>query len=90
MGMGNLVAVYPLEGTFMATHPACINKTADAEINEAAQLFRDFLLDEASQLTALATGLRPVNTAVPVGPPLEPANGVNPEQPEIVFDATFS
>ncbi len=86
-GNGEIVAIYPLEGTFVATHPACLNKTADPEINEAANIFRDYLLDEPAQAVALSTGLRPVNSAVPIGPPLDAANGVDPTQPEIIFDA---
>ena len=83
---GELVAIYPLEGTFMATHPACLNKTVEPEETEAALLFRDYLLNEPAQTTALSAGLRPVNTTVPIGSPLDSANGVNPEQPEIVFE----
>lgn len=85
-GNGELVAIYPLEGTFMATHPACINMTAEQNEHEGAQLFRDYLLSESSQAFALSTGLRPVNPAIPLGPPIDLANGVNPEQPEIIFD----
>ncbi|MCA9959094.1 MAG: substrate-binding domain-containing protein, partial [Anaerolineales bacterium] len=29
-GQGNIIPVYPLEGTFVATHPACLNEAADA------------------------------------------------------------
>ena len=85
-GNGEIVAIYPLEGTFMATHPACVNKTAAPEENEAALLLRDYLLDDSAQKAALSFGLRPVNKAVPIGPPLDVINGVNPEQPQFVFD----
>ncbi len=85
-GDGELVAIYPLEGTFMATHPACINQSAGDEIVEAAALFRDYLRSESGQSLALASGLRPVNPAVPIGAPLDEAHGVDPTQPEIIFD----
>ncbi len=85
-GNGDLVAIYPLEGTFMATHPACINQAAGEETIEGATLFRDFLLSEAGQRLALAGGLRPVNGAVPLGSPIDEAHGADPAQPQIVFD----
>jgi Ca-activated chloride channel family protein len=86
-GNGQLVAVYPFEGTFMATHPACINRAATPEQEEAARLFRDYLLSEAGQQLAVAGGLRPVDTAVPLTSPLDAAHGVDLTQPEVVFNA---
>lgn len=80
-----IVAVYPLEGTFMADFPACVRETATADEQEAAVLFRDYLLSEAGQQEALANGLRPVNTAVPLGFPLDASQGVDPEIPLIIF-----
>lgn len=85
-GNNELVAIYPLEGTFMATHPACINGAADAPTAEAAGLFRDYLLSEPAQQLALQAGLRPVNDAVPIGSPIDEAHGVDPSQPEIIFE----
>jgi Ca-activated chloride channel family protein len=85
-GGGEIVAIYPLEGTFMATHPACIDETAAASAQETARLFRDYLLSEEGQQLALAVGLRPVNVAVPVGAPIDEAHGADPSQPQIVFD----
>lgn len=86
-GNNEIVAIYPLEGTFMATHPACINQSADEASREAAILLRDYLLDEAAQQLALDAGLRPVNDAVPLGAPLDAAHGVDPTQPTVIFDA---
>jgi Ca-activated chloride channel family protein len=86
-GNNEIVAIYPLEGTFMATHPACINRAADAHSAEAAALLRDYLVDEPAQQLALAAGLRPVNDAVPLGAPIDSAHGVDPAQPEIIFEA---
>lgn len=86
-GDGQLVAIYPLEGTFMATHPACINQATGEETIEAAGIFREYLLSEAGQEQALSTGLRPINPAVAIGPPLDEAHGVDPTQPEIVFQS---
>lgn len=86
-GNGEIVAIYPLEGTFVATFPACVNQSADSVSQAAAVAFRDYLLSEEGQQSALANGLRPVSAAVSVGPPLDAAHGVDPSQPQIVFDA---
>ncbi len=85
-GNGEIVAIYPLEGTFMATHPACINQGAAVDEIEAAAQLRDYLLAEEAQQAALAAGLRPVNDAVPLGSPINEDNGVDPQQPEIIFE----
>jgi len=84
-GGGEIVPIYPLEGTFVATHPACVNSAADAEVQEAAQIFRDYLMGEEGQQTAVSFGLRPVNDSVPVGAPLDASRGVDLEQPAIRF-----
>ncbi|MDX1412561.1 MAG: substrate-binding domain-containing protein [Candidatus Promineifilaceae bacterium] len=86
-GNSELVAIYPLEGTFMATHPACINEVSEPNNAEAAAIFRDFLTSAEAQSAALAAGLRPINPAVPMGPPIVPANGVNAEQPQRIFES---
>ena len=86
-GEGNIVPIYPLEGTFVATHPACINGAAGAQTQEAAQIFRDYLVDQEAQGFAVHYGLRPVNDNVVIGPPLDEAHGVDLDQPQIVFDS---
>jgi Ca-activated chloride channel family protein len=82
-----IVPIYPFEGTFVATHPACVNGSASAEVQEAATLFRTYLLGMEAQQLAVANGLRPVNDSVPVGAPLDAAHGVNLAQPKVVFGA---
>ena len=84
-GDPDIVPIYPFEGTFVATHPACVNGSASAETQEAATLFRDYLLEQEAQQLAVANGLRPVNESVIVGAPLDAAHGVDPSQPEVVF-----
>ncbi|RMD47579.1 MAG: VWA domain-containing protein, partial [Candidatus Thermofonsia bacterium] len=84
-GGGQIVPIYPLEGTFVATHPACINQSTDAELAEGAELFRSYLLSEAGQQLAVANGLRPVNSAVTPAAPLDEQHGVDLTQPAIVF-----
>ncbi|NIO70708.1 MAG: solute-binding protein, partial [Anaerolineae bacterium] len=68
-GDPGIVPIYPFEGTFVATHPACVNGSANAETQEAAALFRDYLLGQEAQQLAVANGLRPVNDSVIVGAP---------------------
>lgn len=86
-GQGNIIPVYPLEGTFMATHPACLNQAANGIIQESARLFRDYLLSVAGQETAVSVGLRPVNDAVTITAPLSAENGVALSQPQTIFNA---
>jgi len=84
-GGGSIVPIYPLEGTFLASHPACINNAMAGEASEAAQDFRSYLLSEEAQQLAVSYGLRPVNRAVDIGAPLDETYGVDLSQPEIVF-----
>jgi Ca-activated chloride channel family protein len=84
-GGGELVPIYPLEGTFVATHPACISSELSEEDRDAARDFRDYLLGEEAQQLAVSYGLRPVNSSVDIGPPLDDSFGVDLDQPEIVF-----
>jgi Ca-activated chloride channel family protein len=84
-GNGDIVPIYPLEGTFVATHPACLNSELNGTARDAALQFRDYLLDEEAQQLAVSNGLRPVNTKAILGPPLDETRGVDLNQPEIVF-----
>ena len=86
-GNGEIVPIYPLEGTFVATHPACINGSSPGINQESARIFRDYLLNDEAQATAVSFGLRPVNDNVAVGPPLDETHGVDLTQPERVFNA---
>jgi Ca-activated chloride channel family protein len=76
-GGGDIVPIYPIEGTFVAGHPACIHNSSDANTKEAAGLFRDYLLGVDGQQLAVNFGLRPVNNNVTIGAPLDAANGVD-------------
>ena len=86
-GNGDIVPIYPLEGTFMATHPACVNQAATSESQEAAQAFREFLMGDAGQETAVSNGLRPVNSNITIGSPLDEAHGVDLTQPVNIFQS---
>ncbi len=86
-GDGELVPIYPLEGTFVANHPACINDQGEAEVQEASRLFREYLLGDEAQQLAVSNGLRPANQSTEIGSPLDPSRGVDLEEPRIVFDS---
>jgi Ca-activated chloride channel family protein len=82
-----IVPIYPFEGTYMATFPACIDGDADALSIEGATLFRGYLLGEEGQEMAMESGFRPVNDQVPLAEPLDESRGVEATQPEILFEA---
>lgn len=85
-GNEQLVPIYPLEGTFMATHPACLNRAGTAEQTEAATLFRNYLRDKDAQLLAVQYGLRPVSAGIPVETPAAAAAiGADWTQPSRIF-----
>jgi Ca-activated chloride channel family protein len=83
----DIVPIYPFEGTYLSTHPACVNGAMDAQNTEAAILFRQYLMGEEGQEMALETGLRPVSSQVPIGEPLDETRGVDVSKPTIVFGA---
>ena len=75
-----LLPIYPFEGTFMATHPACVNNQRMDEEQAGARAFRDYLLSEAGQKLAVEFfGLRSVDKNRPM-----PA-GISAEQPRTLF-----
>lgn len=80
-GKGEITPIYPLEGTFMATHPACINRNASSAAQEGAAAFRDFLLSQQGQAAAVGVGLRPVSAGVE----LDGRFAIDPNQPEVIF-----
>jgi Ca-activated chloride channel family protein len=84
-GADQLVPIYPLEGTFVADHPACLSGELNQETTEAAMIFRDFLVGEEAQQLAVSNGLRPVNSAVAITAPLDNSHGVDLDQPTNVF-----
>jgi Ca-activated chloride channel family protein len=85
-GNQQIVPIYPLEGTFVAHHPACLN-SAHGDRTDPARLFRDYLLAAEAQQAAVTHGLRPVNDAVTSGAPLDAAHGIDLAQPAVVFNS---
>jgi Ca-activated chloride channel family protein len=86
-GDPDIIPIYPFEGTFMATHPACVNTFKDAEASEAASIFREFLLGDEGQEMAVDTGLRTVNEQLVYAGVLSATTTVDLSQPEVVFEA---
>jgi Ca-activated chloride channel family protein len=84
-----LVALYPKEGTFWHEHPFAIPQTnwVTNEQREAATVFTQFIRSEAIQKKVLENGFRPVDTdIVPLGYPIVPALGVEPNQPTRILE----
>ena len=78
-----LVALYPKEGTFWHEHPFGIPNAdwVSAEQRTAAKVFTEYIRGEAVQRKVLENGFRPVNPKVPIGYPITPELGVDPNQP---------
>lgn len=81
-GNADIVPIYPLEGTFVATHPACLNTSSNPETQEAATIFRDYLLGRAAQNLATTKGLRSVNDTADSSASM----GIDLSQPAVRFD----
>ena len=77
-----IIAVYPQDGTIMATHPFAILDGApwvDSVQAEAAAAFLRFLLSEQQQSRLVDDGFRPTDPDVALGPPIDPLHGADPE-----------
>lgn len=73
--------IVPSDGAFWSNNPYCILETewVSDEQREAAEIFRDYLLDEEQQRIAMADhGLRPTNPNVPLGPLIDLNSGTDP------------
>lgn len=83
-----LVALYPKEGTFWHEHPFAIPQTdwVTDEQQEAARVFTEYIRSEEVQRKVLESGFRPVNPNVPVGYPVAPELGVDPNQPRTILE----
>ena len=83
-----LVAIYPVEGTFWSDHPYSV---LDADWvtpaqREAAGVFATFLKAKPAQERALALGFRPVDPTIKIGAPIDPAHGVDAQQPQTLLE----
>ena len=75
-----LVFIFPAEGTFWSEHPYCILETdwVSEEQTEAAESFRDYLLDPKQQALAIDNYLRPRISSIPLHAPLSLDGGTDP------------
>lgn len=83
-----LVALYPKEGTFWHEHPFAIPNTdwvSEAQ-RAGAKLFTEYVRGETVQRKVLENGFRPVNPNVPIGYPIVPELGVDPNQPTTILN----
>ncbi len=83
-----LVALYPKEGTFWHEHPFGIVNAdwTTPEQRAAAKIFTEYIRSAEVQQKIMESGFRPVNPAVPLGYPIVPELGVDPNQPTTVLD----
>jgi Ca-activated chloride channel homolog len=84
----DLVAIYPVEGTFWSDHPYCVLDApwVSAEQREAAAAFLAFLKARPGQERAMALGFRPVDSTIKIAAPIDPAHGVDPQQPQTLLE----
>jgi Ca-activated chloride channel family protein len=76
-----LVAIYPDDGTFWVENPYCILDAADwvsDEQEQAAAIFRDYVLSSEQQALAVDWGLRPADGGVSLHAPIDLAHGAVP------------
>jgi Ca-activated chloride channel family protein len=83
-----VVAIYPKEGTFWSDHPACVvqRNWVTEDHKKAAEVYVDFLLQEAQQGKALHYGFRPGVEKIALGAPIDKEHGVDPAQPRMVLE----
>jgi Ca-activated chloride channel family protein len=83
-----LVALYPKEGTFWHEHPFAIPQAdwVTDEQRQAAKTFSDYIRSEAIQKKVLESGFRPATPDVPLGYPISPELGVDPNQPSNILE----
>ena len=79
-----LVAVYPKVGTLFSDNPFYVLDAlwVNAGQRAGARAFERFVQQPQNQRRVLEFGFRPGSPQVPLGPPIETANGVDPAQPQ--------
>jgi Ca-activated chloride channel family protein len=75
-----LVSIYPREGTFWVTNPACILAAdwVSEEQKEAAEVFTAFMTAPEQQSRMMKWALRPADTSVALSNPIDLAHGAVP------------
>ena len=71
---GQLVAIYPVEGTMWADHPLALleNPERTDDERQVFGLFKDFLLSKETQQFILQQGFRPTDLTIPLDQPDSP------------------
>jgi Ca-activated chloride channel family protein len=82
-----LVAIYPREGTFWSDHPYAILDApwVSSEQKQAAQSFLSRIKERPAQERALALGLRPGDTSLPISAPIDAEHGCDAKQPQTLL-----
>jgi Ca-activated chloride channel family protein len=82
-----LVAIYPKEGTLFSDNPFFLLDApwVDEREREGARAFERFVQDPVNQRRVVQFGFRPGNPEVAMGNPIDPANGVDPDQPQNIL-----
>jgi Ca-activated chloride channel family protein len=82
-----LVAIYPREGTFWSDHPYAVLDApwVSADEQRGAELFLGAIKQKPAQERALALGLRPGDTSLPVSSPIDAAHGCDAKQPQTLL-----
>jgi Ca-activated chloride channel family protein len=75
-----LVFIFPSRGTFWSEQPYCVlaGDWVSDEQKEAAQIFKDYLLDKKQQELAINYYLRPIDSSIPLHAPLTLDSGTDP------------
>lgn len=83
-----LVGIYPEEGTVFSDNPFILldAEWVSDEQRAAARAFEEFVQRPENQERVLEFGFRPGNPEVPLGPPLTPELGVDPNQPQTTLE----
>lgn len=84
-----LVAIYPKEGTIFSDNPFFVLDApwVSQEERDGALAFQDFVQQAENQQRVLEFNFRPGNPEVPIGPPIVPENGVDPNQPQTLLQS---
>ena len=79
-----LVSIYPREGTFWVTNPACIPDAdwVSEERKEAAETFIAYMTAPEQQARMMKWALRPADTSVALSDPIDLAHGAVPSVTE--------
>ena len=83
---GQLVAIYPVEGTLWEDHPLALLEHPQRTDEErlAYQLLKEFVLSQGTQELVLRHGYRPTDLSIPLDhpdSPIRPDNGADPTKP---------